>query len=175
MILQNGIKSKTKNKKKIIIQLFQEDIMNNIQIRNHKHIGCYGVMIKNEKIALIKKSRGAYTGKLDLPGGSFEHGETPEECVTREILEETGLVVTDLELIAASAVNLQWNCEEENDIEDLHHIGIFYKIQWKDDEIKKDADGLDSLGANWFDIKTLDIENISPLTKFILNKLGYDL
>ena len=30
----------------------------------------------------------------ELPGGQLEEGETPEQCVAREILEETSLVVT---------------------------------------------------------------------------------
>lgn len=29
----------------------------------------------------------------ELPGGQLEEGETPEQCVVREILEETSLVV----------------------------------------------------------------------------------
>lgn len=44
-----------------------------------RHLGVYGLIIENKKIALVLKSRGAYTGKLDLPGGSIEHGETPIE------------------------------------------------------------------------------------------------
>ncbi len=67
---------------------------------------------------MIRKSRGAYTGKLDLPGGSFEHGETPEECVKREIMEETGLTVINLKLVDATSINLKWNCVENNNIED---------------------------------------------------------
>ena len=55
-----------------------------------RHLGVYGVIINEDRILLVKKSRGAYTGKLDLPGGSFEHGETPIETLKREISEETG-------------------------------------------------------------------------------------
>ena len=37
------------------------------------HIGAYGIIIRDEKIALIKKARGGYKGKLDLPGGGIDH------------------------------------------------------------------------------------------------------
>lgn len=63
-------------------------------MKEHQHIGCYGLFIKNEKILLIKKKTGPYDGLLDLPGGSFEFGETPEETLKREFQEETGLEVT---------------------------------------------------------------------------------
>lgn len=37
----------------------------------------------------------------ELPGGQLEEGETPEQCVAREILEETSLVVTAGRLLDA--------------------------------------------------------------------------
>ena len=62
-------------------------------MKEHQHIGCYGLFIKNEKILLIKKKTGPYDGLLDLPGGSFEFGETPEETLKREFQEETSFQV----------------------------------------------------------------------------------
>ncbi len=32
-------------------------------------------------------------GKWNAPGGKMEPGETPEECVLREVREETGLII----------------------------------------------------------------------------------
>lgn len=55
------------------------------------HLGVYGILLKNRSILLVKKSRGPYTGKLDLPGGKPEHGESPQQTQAREILEETGV------------------------------------------------------------------------------------
>jgi 8-oxo-dGTP diphosphatase len=40
-----------------------------------------------------KKPNDIHAGKWDGLGGKFEAGETPEECVRREILEESGLTI----------------------------------------------------------------------------------
>ena len=49
-----------------------------------KHIGIYGLSIKDDKILLIKKKTGPYDGKLDLPGGTIEFCERPSEALKRE-------------------------------------------------------------------------------------------
>ena len=36
-----------------------------------RHLGAYGLIVQDGKMALIRKSRGAYTGKLDVPGGTI--------------------------------------------------------------------------------------------------------
>lgn len=36
-------------------------------MKEHKHLGAYGIIIEDEKILLIKKVTGPYDGKLDLP------------------------------------------------------------------------------------------------------------
>ena len=45
-----------------------------------------GVVIHANKVLLLKNTRDEW----ELPGGRLEIGETPEECVAREIAEETG-------------------------------------------------------------------------------------
>ena len=42
-----------------------------------------------------KKANDIHEGKWNGLGGKFEAGETPEECVRREVLEESGLVMQD--------------------------------------------------------------------------------
>ena len=41
----------------------------------------------------IKKKNDFHEGKWNGLGGKFEHGETPEECVIREVKEESGLLI----------------------------------------------------------------------------------
>ncbi len=53
--------------------------------------GAYGVIIHDERIALVRKDSGGYKGKLDLPGGGIEHTENLGETLKREILEEIGI------------------------------------------------------------------------------------
>jgi 8-oxo-dGTP diphosphatase len=57
---------------------------------------CY---IKHDNHTLMvhrnKKPHDIHAGKWNGLGGKFEPGETPEECVIREVREETGLEIVD--------------------------------------------------------------------------------
>ena len=63
----------------------------------------------------------------------------------------------------------------EDTIEDLHHIGILYKVNIRENEVKAEADGIDSNGCNFYKISELDKEQLTPFTIDGLIKLGYKL
>ena len=138
-----------------------------------RHLGVYGLIIENNKILLVKKSRGAYTGKLDLPGGSIEHGEKPVETLKRELLDETNCNIKECKLLDANSVVVEWIHHEQ--LESMHHIGIIYDVIIENHNIKKEADGQDSLGANWYNIDDLSSDIISPLTTLALKLKGVEL
>lgn len=48
---------------------------------------------KNHKFLMIRHHRGINKGCVNFPGGKKEAGETMEDCVRRETLEETGLTI----------------------------------------------------------------------------------
>jgi len=50
-----------------------------------------GVLIKDNKILLIKRKNEPFKGKWALPGGFVEYGEKVEEAVLREFEEEVGI------------------------------------------------------------------------------------
>lgn len=60
---------------------------------------CY-VMKDNKTLMLFrnKKPNDVHEGKWNGLGGKFEKGETPEECVIREVKEESGLMIKNPKL-----------------------------------------------------------------------------
>ena len=45
------------------------------------------------RILIVERGREPYRGQWSLPGGIVEAGETLQQAIEREVLEETGLVV----------------------------------------------------------------------------------
>lgn len=58
-----------------------------------------GVLIKDGKVLLGRHTYGAGKNLLIVPGGYINKGETPEEAVRREYLEETGVTVEPKDVI----------------------------------------------------------------------------
>ena len=67
--------------------------------------------------------------------------------------------------------------EYNNDLFKVHHIGIFYKIISYSGEvnnnIKIDEVNDDSMGADFYDIKSLKKVKLSKIVLLELKKLGY--
>ncbi len=47
----------------------------------------------------VKKEHDIHAGKWNGLGGKFEAGESPEQCVIREVREESGLIIPDPKLV----------------------------------------------------------------------------
>lgn len=57
---------------------------------------CY--LIKDNKSLMIDRIKEPFKGFLVAPGGKKENDEGIEDCIRREILEETGLIINNPEL-----------------------------------------------------------------------------
>ena len=64
-------------------------------------VGVGGVVIENGRALLIKRGSEPLLGQWSIPGGTLELGESLQQGVQRELLEETGLEVEVLEMIEA--------------------------------------------------------------------------
>jgi 8-oxo-dGTP diphosphatase len=54
---------------------------------------CDMVLIEDNKVLLIRRAAEPFKGEWAIPGGRIEDDETAEECLRREMKEETGLEV----------------------------------------------------------------------------------
>jgi ADP-ribose pyrophosphatase YjhB (NUDIX family) len=63
-------------------------------------VGVAAVVVWGEKILLVRRGREPLKGAWSLPGGLLEVGETLAEGVVREVLEETGVRVRAVEVVA---------------------------------------------------------------------------
>jgi ADP-ribose pyrophosphatase YjhB (NUDIX family) len=58
-------------------------------------VACVGAVVQDAagRLLLIRRGHAPHAGLWSLPGGRVEAGETLEQAVRREMLEETGLLV----------------------------------------------------------------------------------
>jgi mutator protein MutT len=57
------------------------------------YVGVGAVIVADGKVLLVKRRYDPLAGQWSIPGGAVELGETLEDCVAREMLEETGLEI----------------------------------------------------------------------------------
>lgn len=116
-----------------------------------------GIIIKNDKVLLAKRSTKKFFGWWDGPGGFLENGEDPIVGLKREIMEEIGVRVTVKEFINTSkeddpdnpiedgcVLALQFLCElESGEPQALHETS---EVKWfAKDEIPWDKIAFDGI------------------------------
>jgi 8-oxo-dGTP diphosphatase len=62
-------------------------------------VGVGAVVVHEGRVLLVQRGTEPAMGQWSIPGGLIEIGEPLPAAVTREVLEETGLVVEPIELI----------------------------------------------------------------------------
>ncbi len=63
-------------------------------------VGVGAVVFRNAEVLLVQRGREPAYGLWSLPGGLVKVGESLEAAVCREVLEETGVVVKALDVVA---------------------------------------------------------------------------
>ena len=58
-----------------------------------------GIILRDNKILLVKRKNEPFKGKWSLPGGFVDYGETVENAVVRETIEETNIKTKIKELL----------------------------------------------------------------------------
>lgn len=116
---------------------------------------CY--IEKNGKYLMLnrnKKEKDINKGKWIGVGGKFEYGESPEECVLREVKEETGLILKSYKLrCIVTYVSNSWETE---------YMFVF---------TSNDFEGQQTLDCDEGDLKWIDKESIVDLNTWEGDKI----
>lgn len=131
----------------------------------HRHLGAYGICTSEDKLLVIQKGRGPYTGRYDLPGGTVEANESLAEAVVREFMEETGVSVSIKRNIGVCELLIPYELPKRGTTH-IHHVAVFYfveSITGMSTDKPQTFDGQDSLGAAWLQINEIHPANSSPL------------
>ena len=126
----------------------------------------YGVVIDNGKILLVKVKQ---SGKYFFPGGEIEIGETIEQAIKRETMEETGLKVK-----VEDFLYLKESFFYYEPIDDASHsLGIFYKCKPITTDIPKnfEVDDDEMETPQWVELKNLKSDDFQDWGGEILEKL----
>ena len=134
------------------------------------HAGVYGI-IRNacNQLLVIRKRRGPYSGRFDLPGGSTESGESEIETLARELEEETGCRLLNAGKRRRETVLFTDFDEEDGRPGCLKHTAVLFDctVEGSPDDHIND---LDSNGALWIDEQQINARNASPLVQLALKK-----
>lgn len=107
------------------------------------------------KALMIKRKKEPFMGHIVAPGGKFEVGETPIECVKREIFEETGLKMKEYSLKIVTS-----------EIGPNHYNWLLYIFICSDFEgaVRESDEG----ELNWVAVDKLTHEKMSEIDKKML-------
>jgi 8-oxo-dGTP diphosphatase len=106
-------------------------------------VGVGAVCVRDDRLLLVRRSRGASAGRWALPGGHLEPGETLAAAVLRELQEETGLQGTLGPLCGVA----------ERIGNGYHYVIVDYWVQVTEGD---PVPGDDAAEVRWADLDDLD-------------------
>ena len=83
-------------------------------------------IIRDGRVLIARRAKGASTGVFTLPGGVVEAGETLQEAVVREVQEETGVGIEPLGL----AGQREFITRDESGRVSRHFVILCFACSW---------------------------------------------
>jgi 8-oxo-dGTP diphosphatase len=132
-------------------------------------VGVGAVVIDGTKVLLVRRGNEPLKGEWSLPGGAVELGETLQQGVVREVLEETGLVV-----VPAGIVEVLDRITQDEVLQDgapgrvrYHYVLIDFVCHVTGGAMRV---GSDADEVRWVAREELDEYHLAPITVRVIEK-----
>ncbi len=112
------------------------------------------IIQKDEQVLLGLKKRGFGAGRWNGFGGKVHDGETIEEAAKRELLEEAGIVVEDLEKVGI--LDFSWHGKPE-----ILEVHIFKARDFKGEPAESEE-----MKPQWFAVSQIPFDKMWPDDKY---------
>ena len=127
--------------------------------------GVAAVVFRGSEVLLVRRGNQPSKGKLGIPGGVVELGETAEEAVVREVKEETGIRVKPLRVLDVLDSIVR---DDEGGIR-FHYVLLEFLCEPLGGELRASSDASDAL---WAPLERFEELDVMPRTRAFIEKVA---
>jgi ADP-ribose pyrophosphatase len=119
-------------------------------------VGVGGVVVHEGRVLLIQRGKEPMRGRWVVPGGTVELGESLQDAVVREVLEETGIhvrprdVMLVFDRIERRAGDVQY-----------HYVIVDYRCDYVSGEVEAQSDAQDAAWVSEGDLDGYDMPDLA--------------
>jgi 8-oxo-dGTP diphosphatase len=121
-------------------------------------VGVGAVIVRENRVLLIRRGQPPLLGEWSLPGGVLECGETLREAVVREALEETGLVVESEEMLGVYERIIRDDRPDDQKKIRYHYVLLDFLCRAVGGDLRAGSDASD---VRWFTQEELPALNLA--------------
>ena len=111
-------------------------------------------IVEGDKILLIRRGAAPAMGKWAAPGGAIEVGETTEEALQREVLEETGLEIKVGKLAGVSDIIVR---DEDTAEIRYHYVLVTFFATAIGGQLNPSSDATDARWVALSEVRNYDV------------------
>ena len=126
-------------------------------------VGVGAVVLDGDRVLLVKRGHAPLKGHWSLPGGGVEIGETLEQGVAREVLEETGLTIE-----VGPIVEVLDRISRDADGRIEHHFVLIDFVARQNGGVLRSASDADE--AAWVAVSDLPAFEVAAVTVSVIQK-----
>jgi mutator protein MutT len=127
--------------------------------------GVAAVIFRDQEVLLVRRGNEPSKGRLGIPGGVVELGETAKEAIVREVEEETGIKVQPLRVLDVFDSIVR---DDDGGIR-FHYILTEFLCEPAGSELRSSSDVSDAI---WAPLEGLDELDVMPRTREFIERVA---